>query len=100
MHQVSFAIKEGEQQTLLVITSVIHRTRMKIEFSPKMRKLLSIQEENVIIGISSENLKTTINIIKPNNITDTTQLLFTPKTPGDLWLVFNGTRIELPKLYW
>jgi hypothetical protein len=100
MHQVSFAIKEGEQQTLLVITSVIHRTRMKIEFSPKMRKLLSIQEENVIIGISSENLKTTINIIKPNNITDTTQFLFTPKTPGDLWLVFNGTRIELPKLYW
>src|SRR5271156_1892074 len=101
LHEISFAInEEGEQQTSLVITTVIHRTRMKIEFSAKLRKLLSIQEENVIIGTSSENLKTTINIIKPVEERDESSLLFTPKTPGDLWLVVNETKIELPKLYW
>ena len=99
-HEVSFAINEDAEQTTLVITSVIHRTRMKIEFSPGLKKLLSIKEENVVIGISSENIKTTINIIKPRELVDNSQHLFTPKTPGDLWLMVNDIKIELPKLYW
>ena len=62
MHKLSLKINNDDN--LLVISSTIHRTRMKVEFSEQMKKFLSIKEENVIIGFSGEDKNTTI-AIKP-----------------------------------
>jgi hypothetical protein len=96
MHKVSLAI-EGD--TSLVFTSVVYRTRMKVEFSEQLKQLLSIQEENVIIPHSGENFQTRITIIKPEDF-QADSLIFTPKTEGDMWVIVNDFKVQIPKMYW
>jgi hypothetical protein len=98
MHKLSLKINNDDNS--LVISSTIHRTRMKVEFSEQMKKFLSIKEENVIIGFSGEDISTTIAIVKPEDIVDKTTLLFTPMTKGYIWFFINLSKIELPLMHW
>jgi len=97
-----FAIKcNTDNHTVVVIAKIGHGI-MKVQFSPELVKLLTLSVNEVTY---EERLASTgefepIIFKDPQTLKhDGLPLMFKPSTDGDLWMEFEGLKLEFPKIH-